>query len=961
MSGPYKLTTVLVHVVEATDDYPAVPKHTIVETPTNMSPENKAHFLAEKEAIHLILIGMEDDIYSTVDACQTAHEMWEAIERLQQGESLNIQEQAEQGVPLQAEQHDWLADTDEEVDEQELEAHYNYMAKIQEVSTADSGTDLEPVEQKANTTLAQELKECKTILAETSKSLGESISVRDSCLVALQTKQTEFEKYKAFNDRTINYDKLECKLNEDLGQLAQKDTVIREDALDELQCLYLHKVKECDCLAQKLLRQTESVSKKVHNELLQHFAKVEKHSISLKIALQKCKEQTLPQTAGKAVSNTNVLKPGMYRIDNRTAHIRATHLPQTVRNTNLRVSTSTGVNHKPNVSRPQLKSNQSLRQFLVMEILFKEMSRSIGFITSKALITISSQLVNFVMRIWRLLSGSQHVLLEIFRKDIVIGLQKLKYVKDQLCSSCELSKAKRSSFKSKSVLSSKGRLNLLHMDLCGPMRVASINGKKYILMIVDDYSRYTWTLFLHENVPSQQELDLLFGPLYDEFFNAGSNLQDKQPSTNIQPTSEPSTPTYIHAEENTNNQEEEGEHVTNDEFTNPLCTMIQEVAESSSHNIGNSNVPTFNQPQLVTDPEMCMYALTVSTAKPKNTKEAMADSAWIEVMQEELHQFDRLQEEGIDFKESFTPVARLEAVWIFIAYAAHKSFLIYQMDVKTAFLSGPLKEEVYGAQPDGFVDPDHPEKVYRLRKTLYGLKQATRAWYDELSKFLTSKGFTKDADHAGCIDSRRSTSRGIQFLVLPPAQSVEFQIDLIPGAIPVARAPYHLAPSEMKELLEQLQELSDKGFIRPSSSPWGAPVLFVKKKDGSFRMCIDYRELNKLTNEKEHEEHLKAILGLLMEEKLYAKFSKCEFWIPKVQFLGHVIDSRGIHVDPAKIESVKDWASPKTPTEIRQFLGLAGYYRRFIKGFSKIAKSMTKLIQKAIKFDWGEKEENAFS
>ncbi|GJT27968.1 putative reverse transcriptase domain-containing protein [Tanacetum coccineum] len=101
-------------------------------------------------------------------------------------------------------------------------------------------------------------------------------------------------------------------------------------------------------------------------------------------------------------------------------------------------------------------------------------------------------------------------------------------------------------------------------------------------------------------------------------------------------------------------------------------------------------------------------------------------------------------------------------------------------------------------------------------------------------------------------------------------------------------------------------------------------------------------------DEREHEEHLKTILELLKEEKLYAKFSKCEFWIPKVQFLGHVIDSRGIHVDPAKIESIKDWASPKTPTEIRQFLGLAGYYRRFIEGFSKIAKSMTKLTQKGI-------------
>ncbi|GKD46288.1 putative reverse transcriptase domain-containing protein [Tanacetum coccineum] len=196
----------------------------------------------------------------------------------------------------------------------------------------------------------------------------------------------------------------------------------------------------------------------------------------------------------------------------------------------------------------------------------------------------------------------------------------------------------------------------------------------------------------------------------------------------------------------------------------------------------------------------------------------------------------------------------------------------------------------------------------------------------------------------------------------------------------------------MKEFSEQLQELSDKGFIRPSSPPWGARSCSSKRRMGhsgcalttgnlrsgyhqlrvreqdipktAFRSRYGHYEFQVmpfgLTNAPAHEEHLKAILELLKKEKLYAKFSKCEFWIPKVQFLGHVIDSRGIHVDPAKIESIKDWASPKTPTEIRQFLGLAGYYRRFIEGFSKIAKSMTKLTQKGIKFDWGEKEENAF-
>ncbi|GJW79536.1 putative reverse transcriptase domain-containing protein [Tanacetum coccineum] len=208
---------------------------------------------------------------------------------------------------------------------------------------------------------------------------------------------------------------------------------------------------------------------------------------------------------------------------------------------------------------------------------------------------------------------------------------------------------------------------------------------------------------------------------------------------------------------------------------------------------------------------------------------------------------------------------------------------------------------------------------------------------------------------------------------LPPTRQVEFHIDLVPGAAPVARAPYRLAPSEMKELADQLQELSDKGFIRPSSSPWGAPVLFVKKKDGTFWMCIDYQELNKLTmknhyllpriddlfdqlqgssvyskidlrsgyhqlrNKKEHEGHLKIILELLKKEEF-----------------------NGIYVDPAKIKSIKDWASPKSPMEIRQFLGLAGYYRRFIEGFSKIAGSMTKLTQKNVKFDWGDKQEAAF-
>ncbi|GKA25987.1 putative reverse transcriptase domain-containing protein [Tanacetum coccineum] len=146
-----------------------------------------------------------------------------------------------------------------------------------------------------------------------------------------------------------------------------------------------------------------------------------------------------------------------------------------------------------------------------------------------------------------------------------------------------------------------------------------------------------------------------------------------------------------------------------------------------------------------------------------------------------------------------------------------------------------------------------------------------------------------------------------------------------------------------------------------------APTVFM---DLMNRVCKPYLDrfvivfiddiLIYSKSRKEHEGHLKLILNLLKKEELYAKFSKCEFWLSKVQFLGHVIDSEGIHVDPAKIEAIKDWASPKTPTEIRQFLGLAGYYRRFIEGFSKIARPMTKLTQKSVKFEWGEKAEAAF-
>nr|GEV32045.1 hypothetical protein [Tanacetum cinerariifolium] len=973
-------------------------------------------------------------------------------------EKMLMCKQAEQGVLLQAEQYDWLANTDEEVDEQELEAHYSYMAKIQEVPTADSDTDSEPVEQndqndvesddervalanlianlkldvdenkkiqrqlkKANTTLAQELKECKAILTKTSKSLGESISVRDSCLVALQTKQAEFEKFKAFNDCTVDYDKLERKLNEALGQLAHKGIVIREDQfraptahdmeiliqtclmpfaiktqsdslkfvhelkqemhadlkyveslekeIDELESekaefsdmydvILQECVKECDCLAQKLSKQTDSVSKKVHTKLLQRFDKLEKHLISLEIALQKSKEQVNNDTVcnEKASNVFRKEREQYFKIQDLKSKLQDKNIaiselkkliekgkgksvdtkfdrPSVVRQPNAqRISKPSflGVNHKPTVSRPQLKSNQSKDKVLLNNSQVKakktqvevhpripsvsnktksvttckdnlnsktlnanvvyatcnkclidsnhfacvtkmlndmhartkkpivvpistrksksQANKSIAtpnkkkvaskstnqkphsyfrvmyentnkawkwwierqspsgykwvpkpkkqwvpkakkpWIVQLILFTVDSGctkhmtdnlklLCNFIKKflgtvrfsndqfapslgygdlvqgnvtIKRVyyVEGLNHNLFSVgqfcdadlkvdFRKlsrlnfdyinllskkDIVIGLPKLKFVKDQLCSSCELSKAKRSSFKSKVVSSSKGRLNLLHMDLCGPMRVASINGKKYILVVVDDYSRYTGTEFLnkilnaffkeegiehqtstartpeqngvverwnHADAPSQQELDLLFGPLYDEFFNACTN-----PSTNVQSTLAPSTHTNVHAEENNNDQAREGEQLQDDEFTNPFCAPTQEQAESSSHNIGL---------QIHQSPS----GIFINQAKYT-----------LEILHK--HGMDKVQSIG-------TPMVTKPKL--------------------DANLSGNPVDQT-----------DYRNKIGSLMYLTSSRPNIVQAGSSfELTAFL-------DADHAGCIDYRKSTSGGIQFL-----------------------------------------------------------------------------------------------------------------------------------------------------------------------------------------------------
>ncbi|GJW35459.1 retrovirus-related pol polyprotein from transposon TNT 1-94 [Tanacetum coccineum] len=1290
-SSPYIPSTIVIQAVPATENSPAVPEHTTVETILNMSPANKAYFKSEKEAIHMILTRIGDEIYFTVDACNTAHEIWEAIERLQQEwsrfvtivkqqhkldevsyhkffdilkqyqkevnelraeriakshattrhkgkeiakqitppsespsdedsepeqaqkdkemqknlaliakyfkklykptnnnlrtssntrnknvdttprykndnqsgqfrnqrtmtvararetvggqvmqqsgiqcfnckefghfakecrkpkrvkdstyhkEKMLLCKQAEKGVQLQAEQFDWIADTDEEIDEQELEVHYSYMAKIQEVHNADSGTDSEPLEQvqydtgydvfanetvdsnvildspdmcdndiqndqndvecddervalanlianlkldvdenkniqkqlkKANAPLTQELKECKSALEETSRTLGESNSIRDSCLVALQNKQTEFERYKAFNDHTVDYEKLERKLNETLGLLAQKDIDIKEglkvkayeiivvkEKHDELvkhslltkshyeglvkektkvitnlklkeekdidkmisienQLKFLNEIvyKRCQsiqtihmlapkcptfngrptfanpmypkkaqyekpCLfdishdqsdpANKLvpdrektltleresqeklnkdlvkpydytkelvdqawvkhsrdhfrsptakdieiliktclmplalktqndsfafvhelkkemhadLKYVESLEKEI-NELesdkaefsnmydMLFFSKLEKHSIPLELALQQCQEQMkndtvckekaskvflkereqyfeiqdlkaqlqdkniaisklkkliekckgksmetkfdkpsvvrqpnaqripklsvlgkpapfsgslkkksfsqtklvpktnvseglskpvttqiLPQTATQAVRNTNMIKPGMYRIDTRTTQTRAPQLPQTSRNTNLCVSTSTGVIHSTNVSRPQLRSTQIKDKVLpnTSQVKFKktevEDHPRISKMTTSTPICLTAKALPTQAWLWnRRLSHLYFDYINLLlKKDIMIGLPKLKYVKDQLCSFCEVSKAKKkfiqdkdySKFKRTVKFASYGLMwsnaaiatacytqnrsiiipthekmayhiindikpSIKHLYIFGCTCYLTRDGENLDKMkekgdpcilvgysteskgyrvynkrtrlivesihlrfdkikemsetsVVDDTSDLVpqqqkvsdydnsgpvpqlknVSPLADTTVPSQQELDLLFGPLYDEFFNIGtssvnnsssltdnSKQQDTPPTTNIQSSTEPTNPTNVNTEENNYNQAEDTQF-HQDEFINPFYTPIREITESSSRNIDNSNMHTFYQP-----------------------------------------------------------------------------------------------------------------------------------------------------------------------------------------------------------------------------------------------------------------------------------------------------------------------------------------------------------------------------
>nr|GEV43417.1 hypothetical protein [Tanacetum cinerariifolium] len=458
------------------------------------------------------------------------------------------------------------------------------------------------------------------------------------------------------------------------------------------------------------------------------------------------------------------------------------------------------------------------------------------------------------------------------KNNLVQGLLKMKFEKDHLCSVCEQGKIHRKHHKSKTAFASNQPFYLLHMDLCGPMRTESINRKRYVLVVVDDYSWYTWlkakrdirvfigyskvsasfriynkqTRKIHESVnvnfdeiskmaskqfnlepslsnlnemgkssnpsvsqvseTSKKYLEDLFQNFYDEYFDPSKIM--KSSTTNVE-TSNVEIPL----------NEKEVFHKSSDSFQEESSSSSLNEddayfnASTSFHDL--SNVHTFYQPyphekkwtkdhplhKIIGDPKSsvrtryqlansCLFSFLLSSIEPDNVAEALRDVDWVSAMQEELDQFARLQvwrlvprpegktiiktkwifknkkdesslvirnkarlvavgysqQEGIDYDDTFAPVARIEAICLFLAYVAHKDFIVFQMDVKTAFLNGFLKEEVYVGQPLGFVSKQYPNHVYALDKALYGLKQAPRAWYDVLLQFLIESSFQK-VDH----------------------------------------------------------------------------------------------------------------------------------------------------------------------------------------------------------------------
>ncbi|GJS31920.1 retrovirus-related pol polyprotein from transposon TNT 1-94 [Tanacetum coccineum] len=494
--------------------------------------------------------------------------------------------------------------------------------------------------------------------------------------------------------------------------------------------------------------------------------------------------QSTPKPKQGQKHNENVIKRGMYKINKQDMKT-----PGSKDNTN--VSNFTGLGHN---------------LFLVgqfcdgdLEVAFRSSTCYVQNLEGDDLFMGSRDSNLYTISIFEMACSSP----------VFDGIPKLKYSKDHLCLACEQGKSKKASLLPKLVPSTKSKLELLHMDLCRPMRVTSINGKKYILVIVDDYSRtqkimetthvkfdeltamasecnklepkmncmnFSNSSEDSQSIPSKSDLDNLFGPLYEEYYETSSQEvsddfaenttyndhtslfssividQDDAPpvvsSLDEQVSTTPNFPVMNEVADEF--VQEDVADFNGNTFHNAPQNHEFKLTESSSTYQDPSNMHQFHQQHRSTDRWTKNHPIEHVICDPSKplvecpVGRNIIVVKWIwknktnaknTVIQNKSHLVAKgyRQEKGIDFEESFAQVARLEAVRIFVAYAAHKNFPIFQMDVKTAFLNGSLKDEVFVCQLDSFVDPEFPNHVYRLKKALYGLKQVPRAWYDKLS------------------------------------------------------------------------------------------------------------------------------------------------------------------------------------------------------------------------------------
>nr|GEU51863.1 hypothetical protein [Tanacetum cinerariifolium] len=610
-------------------------------------------------------------------------------------EKMLLCKQAEQGVPLQAEQYDWLADTDEEIDDNTCLVETNDCNVIPDspdMCNDDIQNDQNDVE-------------------------SDDKRVALANLIANLKLDTEFKKYKAFNDRTADYEKLEqiadnawIKHSKDQfrAPTAQDMKILIQTCLMPLAIktqnnsfIFVHELKQ---EMHANLKYVESLEKEI-DELESDKAEFS----NMYDMILTSNANAVCATCNKCLVDSNHFSCVTKMLNDVNAKTKKPNIvPISTRKPKGLANKSVATPHKKKAAsksinqKPQSYFGCHMRKQIVQLILFIVDSGCTKHMTGNLKL-----LCNFVEKfLCTVRFGNDQFAPILGYGDLVQGniminrdgkiLDKIKE-KGNMCILVGYSTQSRGY----RVYNKRTRMIVesihIRFDEIKEMSETPVANDTSGLVPqrqkASDYDNSDPVSQLHNvssladaHVPSQQELDLLFGPLYDEFINA----------------------------ENNDNQAKQ-EHLPDDEFTNPFCTSAQEVAESSSHNICNLNVPTFNQPQVSEYQWTKDHPLEQVRGNPSRP-EAMADSTWIEAMQEELHQFDRLQVwELID--KPF--LARLEAVRIFIAYAAHKSFPIYHMDVKTAFLNGPLKEEVYVAPPDGFVDHDHPEKAKYTLKILH--------------------------------------------------------------------------------------------------------------------------------------------------------------------------------------------------------------------------------------------------